>query len=195
MPQSPALVAFSIDTPVGPVQAIASDVGLCGLPFTPDVMGAQAVKKRSRTLFNRRLHRWFGVPTWHENPTHPVIAETRAWLAAYFAGVAGPPLPPLDLRGTAFERRVWTALIEVPLGATATYGGLAERLGIPRASRAVGLANGANPVPIIVPCHRIIGASGTLTGYGGGLERKAWLLAHERRHWGHGGLPFEGAFR
>jgi methylated-DNA-[protein]-cysteine S-methyltransferase len=88
------------------------------------------------------------------------------------------------LRGAAFELKVWSALLGIPMGATTSYGAVARGLGVPGAARAVGLANGANPVPLIVPCHRVIGASGTLTGYGGGLERKAWLLAHEERYWG-----------
>ena len=81
--------------------------------------------------------------------------------------------------GTAFQRRVWKALRAIPTGRTTTYGQLAARLGMPQAARAVGLANGANPIAIVVPCHRVIGADGTLTGYGGGLSRKQWLLAHE----------------
>ncbi|HET8799327.1 MAG TPA: methylated-DNA--[protein]-cysteine S-methyltransferase, partial [Thermoanaerobaculia bacterium] len=88
---------------------------------------------------------------------------------------------PLDIRATAFQRRVWTALQRIPSGETITYAELARRIGRPSAIRAVGAANGANPVPVIVPCHRVIGADGTLTGYGGGIERKQWLLALEGR--------------
>lgn len=87
---------------------------------------------------------------------------------------------PLALRGTPFQRRVWAALRTIPYGETVSYGQLAERLGAPSASRAVGLANGRNPVGIIVPCHRVVGANGSLTGYGGGLDRKRRLLAFER---------------
>jgi O-6-methylguanine DNA methyltransferase len=178
-----ALFATEFETPIGPVRAIASDFGLCGLPFLPRPTSEHAVLK-SGTLFERRLQRWFDAFELHDGPTHAVMVRTREWLTAYFAGRRDVPSPPLDLRGTTFERRVWAALLEVAVGTTASYGTIAQRLGNLRASRAVGLANGANPVPIIVPCHRIIGASGTLTGYGGGLERKAWLLAHERRYWG-----------
>jgi O-6-methylguanine DNA methyltransferase len=108
-------------------------------------------------------------------------AMTRA-LAAYFAG----DLAQLDAirvatAGTHFQQEVWTALRGVPVGTTTTYGALATQLGRPRAMRAVGAANGANPVSIVVPCHRIIGANGDLTGYGGGMARKQWLLAHEAR--------------
>jgi methylated-DNA-[protein]-cysteine S-methyltransferase len=106
-------------------------------------------------------------------------------LAAYFDGA----LRALDTvstitGGTDFQRAVWAALRDIPPGETESYGRLAARIGHPAASRAVGAANGANPVAIIVPCHRVIGASGSLTGFGGGLPRKAWLLEHERRHAG-----------
>ncbi len=84
------------------------------------------------------------------------------------------------MRGAPFEVRVWTALREIPPGTTTTYGTIAKRVQSPDASRAVGMANGANPIAIIVPCHRVIGSNGTLTGYGGGLEKKTWLLEHER---------------
>jgi len=86
---------------------------------------------------------------------------------------------PVEAGGTPFQRAVWAALRAIPVGATCSYGGLAAHLGCPRASRAVGAANGLNPVAIVVPCHRVIGANGRLTGYAGGVERKRWLLAHE----------------
>jgi methylated-DNA-[protein]-cysteine S-methyltransferase len=85
--------------------------------------------------------------------------------------------------GTEFQRRVWTALLDIPYGATMSYGELAHEVGNRQASRAVGLANGRNPIAIVVPCHRVIGANGSLTGYGGGLDRKTWLLEHEHTHW------------
>ena len=87
----------------------------------------------------------------------------------------------LEMRGAPFELRVWNALRKIPPGTTTTYGAIAREIGSPDASRAVGMANGANPIAIIVPCHRVIGSNGTLTGYGGGLETKSWLLSHERR--------------
>ena len=102
-----------------------------------------------------------------------------AQLQAYFAGSPVEFDVPLSLLGTDFQQRVWNELREIPLGETISYGELARRLGAPGASRAVGLANGRNPVSIVVPCHRVIGANGRLTGYGGGLQRKAWLLRHE----------------
>ncbi|MGL6073738.1 MAG: methylated-DNA--[protein]-cysteine S-methyltransferase [Fimbriiglobus sp.] len=101
-------------------------------------------------------------------------------LQAYFAGelLAGQDLP-LATNGTAFQQKVWTALRTIDPGQTASYGDIAKHIGQPTASRAIGLANGANPIAILVPCHRVIGANAKLTGYGGGLERKAWLLGHE----------------
>lgn len=108
------------------------------------------------------------------------FTAVREQLAAYFAGELQRFDVRLDAAGTAFQQRVWQALTAIPFGATETYGGLAARLGKPSASRAVGLANGRNPIGIIVPCHRVLGASGALTGYGGGLARKQWLMAHER---------------
>jgi O-6-methylguanine DNA methyltransferase len=178
------LAGTGIDTPVGPLLAIATEQGLCGLPFLNGDDRLPAVD-RSRHRFDDRLRRWFGSAAIVDDPDDGVLRQTRDWLAAYFAGRSdGVPLPPLDLRGASFERSVWAALLDVPIGTTTSYGDIARRLGNANASRAVGLANGANPIPIIVPCHRVIGASGSLVGYGGGLARKSWLLAHERRHWG-----------
>jgi methylated-DNA-[protein]-cysteine S-methyltransferase len=108
------------------------------------------------------------------------LAAVVDQLEAYFAGSRETFDVPLDLQGTDFQRRVWAGLLEIPYGETMSYGELARRVARPGASRAVGLANGRNRVAIIVPCHRVIGADGTLTGYGGGLDRKVWLLDHER---------------
>jgi methylated-DNA-[protein]-cysteine S-methyltransferase len=106
--------------------------------------------------------------------------HVRQPLADYFAGDLEALLPiPVAAEGTAFQKKVWAALQQIPVGATASYGALAKRIGHPAAVRAVGLANGANPISVVVPCHRVIGADGTLTGYGGGLARKRWLLSHE----------------
>jgi methylated-DNA-[protein]-cysteine S-methyltransferase len=104
----------------------------------------------------------------------------RAQLQAYFGGELQSFDLPLAMNGTPFQQTVWSALRNIPYGATISYGELARRIGKPKASRAVGLANGSNPLSIVVPCHRVIGADGSLTGYGGGLERKRWLLRHER---------------
>lgn len=109
------------------------------------------------------------------------FAPATAQLAAYFGGDLTDFNVPLDPSGTPFQMRVWEALRAIPYGQTVSYGQVAARIGQPTASRAVGLANGRNPISIIVPCHRVIGASGSLTGYGGGLDRKQLLLALESR--------------
>ena len=108
------------------------------------------------------------------------FADVRTQLAEYFAGTRTSFDLPLHLIGSAFQRRVWTELLRIPCGATTSYGAIAEAIGAPGAARAVGLANGQNPIALIVPCHRVIGANGSLTGYGGGLPMKKWLLAHEQ---------------
>ena len=110
------------------------------------------------------------------------LAETVRQLTEYFAGTRRAFDLPLRLQGTPFQQRVWRELTAIPYGGTWSYGELAKRIDKPSASRAVGLANGRNPISILVPCHRVIGADGSLTGYGGGLERKSWLLAHEGLH-------------
>lgn len=107
------------------------------------------------------------------------LAQATAQLEAYFAGELTAFDMPTEAHGTEFQRRVWSALTEIPYGETISYSELASWVGNPKASRAVGLANGRNPLAIVVPCHRVIGADGSLTGYGGGLERKTWLLRHE----------------
>lgn len=109
-----------------------------------------------------------------------VLVRTAAQLAEYFAGERQAFDLPLGPLGTSFQQRVWRALTRIPYGETRSYGELARSIGRPAASRAVGAANGRNPIPIIVPCHRVIGANGDLTGYGGGLPIKRWLLDHER---------------
>ena len=111
----------------------------------------------------------------------PLLATVRQ-LTEYFDGTRREFDLPLRLQGTTFQTRVWRELTEIPYGQTWSYGQLAQRIDKPSASRAVGLANGRNPISILVPCHRVIGADGSLTGYGGGLERKQWLLAHEGLH-------------
>jgi methylated-DNA-[protein]-cysteine S-methyltransferase len=110
------------------------------------------------------------------------LAHVVDQLDAYFAGELTDFELPMSMHGTEFQRRVWASLCEIPYGETISYGELARWVGNPKASRAVGLANGRNPVAIIVPCHRVIGTNGSLTGYGGGLERKVWLLEHEAAH-------------
>jgi methylated-DNA-[protein]-cysteine S-methyltransferase len=114
-------------------------------------------------------------------PPAPCLKECLRQLAEYFEGRRRAFSLRLDLRGTPFQKRVWDELLKVPFGRTVAYRDIAEALGNPRATRAVGGANHRNPVSIVVPCHRVVGADGSLTGYGGGLRRKAWLLAHEKK--------------
>jgi methylated-DNA-[protein]-cysteine S-methyltransferase len=162
-----------IATPLGDMVALDSGDGLSALEF------AEPAKRHTR--LEARLRRWFPPHEFVDRET-ATIASAREWLDAYFAGsIADISHLRLDMRGAPFERQVWAALRAIPPGETTSYGALAKALGSAGASRAVGAANGANPVAIIVPCHRVIGASGSLTGYGGGLEIKTWLLAHERR--------------
>jgi len=160
-----------LPTPIGEMVVVAdADGRLCVVDWTDHA-------DRMRRL----LDRFHGRDCWSLVPAVDPGGHVRA-LAAYFAG----DLHVIDelavaFPGTAFQRTVWTALRDIPVGTTVSYGDLARRIGRPEAVRAVGLANGANPIGVAVPCHRVIGASGSLTGYGGGLERKRWLLAHEAR--------------
>lgn len=117
-------------------------------------------------------------PGWREDGAR--LAEPVRQLRAYFAGTLRRFDLPLAAEGTPFQQRVWQELLNIPYGETISYGELARRIGKPSGSRAVGLANGANPISIVIPCHRVIGSNGKLTGYGGGLKTKEWLLAMER---------------
>ncbi len=117
---------------------------------------------------------------WIESEHSPVFQKTVVQLSEYFNGMLTSFDLPLKMQGTAFQKKVWAALEEIPYGETISYKKLATRIGNPKASRAVGLANGKNPISIIVPCHRVIGANGDLVGYGGGLRRKAQLLELEK---------------
>jgi methylated-DNA-[protein]-cysteine S-methyltransferase len=117
---------------------------------------------------------------WVEEDAVEPFPETKQQLTEYFAGTLTEFDLPIQLHGTAFQQRVWEVLKTIPYGVTISYGELAQQIEQPNASRAVGLANGKNPISIVVPCHRVIGANGKLTGYGGGIERKQWLLNHER---------------
>jgi len=130
-------------------------------------------------LHMQKQAHWSGMqPHWRRDDS--CVHEARTQLRAYFAEELKSFELPLDLQGTDFQKRVWNELLQIPYGETISYGELARRIAQPNASRAVGLANGRNPVSIVVPCHRVVGANGTLTGYGGGLPRKRWLLDHER---------------
>jgi AraC family transcriptional regulator of adaptative response/methylated-DNA-[protein]-cysteine methyltransferase len=161
-----------LDTPVGPMLALASETSLVALEF-----GREARHHR----LEARLARFLPGHVAQDGP-HPVLDAAETWLSRYFDGrSADARALPLSMHGTPFERRVWERLLEIPPGETRSYGEIAAGLGLRNGARAVGLANGANPLAIVVPCHRVIGSTGALTGYGGGLDRKRWLLQHERR--------------
>lgn len=148
-----------LDTPVGELRLDASDAGLTAVWWPDD---ARATDPGER------------------HDAHPVLAAARAQLAEYFAGQRRVFDLPLDPTGTAFQQKAWEVLRGIPYGQTITYGEQARRLGDVRKARAVGAANGRNPISIIVPCHRVIGASGALTGFAGGMSVKQWLLEFER---------------
>jgi methylated-DNA-[protein]-cysteine S-methyltransferase len=158
-----------LESPIGTIVLITDGEALRALDFLD-------FEPRMRRLL--KLH--YGPRTLVEKPENLGI---KRCLLTYFSG----DLNSLDnvvvhTEGSAFQRRVWAHLRKIRAGTTITYGELAKRIGRPSASRAVGLANGSNPIAIVVPCHRVIGASGALTGYGGGIERKRWLLRHEAAH-------------
>lgn len=166
----PVLIQHTYPTPLGDLVALFSRQGLCLLEFGVDTKGL------SREW--RDVERHAGAAA-----TPGEDARTRALgeqIAAYFEGRLKDFDVPLDLVGTPFQQQVWQALLKIPYGHTRSYGEQAHSIGRPTAVRAVAAANGANKVSIVVPCHRVIGSNGTLTGYGGGLPRKQWLLALER---------------
>jgi methylated-DNA-[protein]-cysteine S-methyltransferase len=140
---------------------------------------------------SRQRHGPAVTPQWQRRDDVPIFAAVREQLAAYFRGERNGFDLPLAPHGTEFQQRVWEELSRIPYGCTISYGELARRIGNDRASRAVGLANGRNPIAIIIPCHRVIGADGSLTGYGGGMHRKQALLAFEAAvlHRGPHGMP------
>lgn len=151
-----------LETPIGFLQLVADETGLAfvGLPHSKHPLPIQDHWRRDR----------------------PHLAEARRQFTAWFVGEMRDFDLPLHPQGTPFQLAVWQGLCTIGYAQTASYADLARHIGRPRAVRAVGAANGANPLSIIVPCHRVIGSNGSLTGYGGGLEAKQWLLAHERRH-------------
>jgi methylated-DNA-[protein]-cysteine S-methyltransferase len=155
------MIYTTIDSPVGELLLAGDGVNLSRLSF----LGAGARRPPSPS------------PTWQHDPEP--FTPVREQLEQYFAGARRVFDVGLDLQGTDWERRVWDALRRIPYGETRSYGDIARELGSVRASRAVGLANGRNPVAIVVPCHRVIGADGRLTGFGGGLDRKRSLLGLE----------------
>lgn len=167
--QAPLAVLATIDTPLGPMAAAATDAGLCLLEYTDP----------------RRLEAQIGYLTRRVSPRivegdHPHLAALRRQLAAYFAGTLRQFDLPMVTRGTPFEERVWRALLEIPYGRTRSYIDIARDLDSPDGQRAVGRANGLNPIAIVIPCHRVVNKGGGLGGYGGGLWRKERLLDLER---------------
>lgn len=155
-----------IDSPIGPLTLVADGPALACVYMN----GHRHAPPEDK----------FGPADPAPGPQADVLAEAERQLREYFAGNRTEFELPLAMPGTDFQQRVWAGLREIPYGETISYGELARRLGQPNASRAVGLANGRNPVSIIVPCHRVVGSTGRLTGYGGGLDRKAHLLEFER---------------
>ena len=153
------LAHTTIDTPIGPLTLVASSTGLREVWFP----NADA------------------RPEGRDDPTHPVLAAAARQLGEYFAGSRQEFELPLDPQGTPFQLAAWRGLTTIPFGETVSYGEQAARIGLPGKARAIGAANGRNPLPIVVPCHRVVGSDGSLVGFGGGLETKAWLLHHERQ--------------
>lgn len=151
-----------VQSPVGKLKLVASDKGLMAILWEND---------------NPRRVRLSDLV---EDARHPVLVETERQLGEYFAGKRKAFSIALDMKGTQFQKNVWEALLAIPFGETRNYGQLAKQLGNPRATRAVGAANGRNPLSIVVPCHRVIGSTGKLTGFAGGLETKALLLSLEK---------------
>ena len=168
MPPLP-LILERIPSPIGTVLLMTDEAGAVRLLDFADYEARMA----------RLLRRHYGEGGWTVRETAAPTGARKA-LEAYFDGqIDAIDSLPTATGGTAFQRQVWAALRTIPAGTTWSYGALADRIGRPKAVRAAGLANGANPIGVIVPCHRVIGADGSLTGYGGGLPRKRWLLAHE----------------
>jgi len=156
-----------LSTPLGELILTASDTALTGIYFPTSRRGAAPT------------HRADWVEDNGQGPAGELLARASQQLTEYFARTRTTFDLPLEALGSAFEHRVWNALRTIPYGAITSYSELARRLGDRHATRAVAAANGKNPIPIIVPCHRVVGAKGELTGFGGGLDRKRWLLEHE----------------
>ena len=158
------LVFSYLQSPVGRLKLVAGDAGLVAVLWEDE----DPDRVRLGGLVER--------------PDHAVLAETSRQLGAYFAGRRRSFTVKLDFRGTDFQKQVWAALLAIPFGETRSYGQIARALGRPNAARAVGAANGRNPISIIAPCHRVVGSTGALTGFAGGIAAKSFLLDHERRH-------------
>jgi len=153
----------TIASPVGELKLVASDKGLTAILWGNDDL--------DRVRLGAMI----------ENPDHPILTEAERQLGAYFAGTLTAFTLPLDFQGTDFQKSVWEALLTIPFGETRSYGEIARQIGRPTAFRAVGAANGKNPISIVAPCHRVIGSNGALTGFAGGVEAKEYLLGLESR--------------
>ena len=157
-----------VDSPIGSLRLDASTHGLVALSWTRTLLPTLPARGASAEIDRARAF----------------LCQSAAWLRAYFSGHSPlPPLPPLMPAGTAFQKAVWRQIVAIRPGTTTTYGEIARRLRRPGASRAVGQAVGANPLPVLIPCHRVLAAGGKLGGYSSGLPRKRWLLAHEGLTW------------
>ena len=154
-------VSLVMPSPVGPLRLVANETALVAVLWEREPPGRVPVDAAGAAQ------------------DHPILAETRRQLEQYFAGARRVFDLPLAFRGTDFQRRVWAALLTIPFGETRSYGEMARAIGSPDASRAVGAANGRNPISIVAPCHRVVGSAGDLRGFAGGLERKAYLLRLE----------------
>lgn len=161
MKQTTVRACTHFESPLGRMLLAATDAGLAGVWFVGQRHGPDSTG-------------------WREDPAHPVLQQATLQLAEYFAGERTRFALPLDLQGgTSFQQSVWAALLAIPPGGTTSYGQIGRQLGCPQAARAIGAAIGRNPVSIVVPCHRVLGTGGSLTGYAGGLERKTALLRLE----------------
>jgi methylated-DNA-[protein]-cysteine S-methyltransferase len=160
------LLVDRVASPIGNILIASDGANLCAVQFDG---GEQTLEEGLRKRFG-------DVTVCYVRDPQGFSSSIRAYFAGQLDAIDGIPVV---TGGTEFQRRVWKALRNIPCGCTSSYGELAEKVGQPGASRAVGLANGSNPIPIVLPCHRVIGADGSLTGYGGGLDRKRWLLEHE----------------
>jgi O-6-methylguanine DNA methyltransferase len=170
-----ALDWAELQSPIGPLVLVASDKGLCHIEF-----GDFAVREEQLRRWARKWLAEAGDAPWSNRPDNPHIRAAAGQLRRYFDGSLAVFDVKLDMQGTPFQKKVWQALLDVPFGEVRSYKDIAEAIGQPKAVRAVGGANNKNPIPLIVPCHRIIGASGAMVGYGGGLQIKTHLLDHER---------------
>lgn len=177
---SPPILIHRFTSPLGPMFVAATEKGICLLEFTDRRMLETEFKDLQKRLGTE-------IIAGENEFTKQAVKE----MEEYFAGERKEFSVPLDYPGTDFQRAAWTALLDIPYGETTHYQAQAERLNQPTATRAVAAANGQNRIAIIIPCHRVIGKNGKLTGYGGGIERKKWLLEFERKHAGFGQIPMD----